>query len=302
MSFALEYLSPGGKPPSFEEIESWRLEIPQFEESAERDGARTWWYRNPDTSVYFVLALYEVRPTEGDAIGPCGLEASINHLRPTFFAEEAAPILASLAQCLGLGMGDGATGMPLISSVDSQEVFGEIVDLWQRGNQIAVDEAMEQGKKLHFLDPEAARRWWEYARRRGILREHLAQAKIAAEVPPVHFMKAPGTGKVVTIMAWENEGASLFPPSDYVVIDRTVETRKFLRKTSERKVAYLPTEALMRQIVGALRQVEAEGMTFRLLTAENTWRAAERIPNLPLEEDMSQFKALRPDQIVDQTP
>jgi len=302
MSFALEYLSPGGKPPSFEEIESWRLEIPQFEESAERDGVRTWWYRNADTSVYFVVSLYEVRPTEGDAPGPCGLEASINHLRPTFFAEEAAPILASLAQCLGLGMGDGATGMPLVSPVDSQEVFGEIVDLWQRGNQIAVDEAMEQGKKLHFLDPEATHRWWEYARRRGVLREHLAQAKIAAEVPPVHFMKAPGTGKVVTLMAWENEGPSVFPSSDYVVIDRTVETRKFLRKTSERKVAYLPTEALMRQIVGALRQVEAEGLTFRLLTAENTWRAAERIPNLPLEENMSQFKALRPDQIVDQAP
>jgi hypothetical protein len=302
MSFALEYLSPGGKPPSFEEIESWRLEIPQFEESAERDGVRTWWYRNADTGVYFVVSLYEVRPSEDGSLGPCGLEASVNHLRPTFFAEEAAPILASLAQCLGLGLADGATGMPLLSPAGSPEAFAEIVALWERGNQIAVDEAMEQGKRLHFLDPEAAHRWWEYARRRELLRGQLAQSKIAAEVPEVHFLKAPGTGKVVTAMSWENEGASLFPPSDYVVIDRTVETRRLFRKTSERKVAYLPTEALMRQIVAALRPIESEGMSYRLLTAENAWRAAERIPNLPLEEDMSQFKALRPDQIVDQAP
>lgn len=302
MSFALEFLSPGGIPPTFEQIEEWRLEIPQFEASTDRDGLRTWWYRNHDTGVYFVLSLYEVRPSDDDALGPCGLEASINHLRPSFFALEAAPILGSLAQCLALVPSDGATGTPLQSPPGTQALCEEMITLWSHGNMVAMDEAMESGRKLHLLDPQSTRRWWEYSRRRQAIQQQLQNTKIQAEVPQVHFLKIPASGKVVTAMAWENDGACVFPPCDYVVLDRTIETRKFLRKVSERKVSYLSTELFMKQVAAALRPIEVDGMSFRLLTAENAWRAAERIPNLPVEEDLSEFKPLRPDQILDEEP
>lgn len=302
MSFALEYLSPGGRPPSFEDIEEWRLEIPQFEASSERDGVRTWWYRNPDTSVYFVLSLYEVSPTDEDQLGPCGLEFSLNHLRPSFFAEEAAPVLGSLAQCLGLVPCDGATGNPLASAPGTDELCREIVTLWGHGNAVAVDEASQQGRRMHYLEPDSARRWWDYARRRQSLRELLAERQIEAEIPAVHFLKMPHSGKVVTAMAWENEGATLFPACDIMVIDRTIETRKLFRKTVERKVAYVSTEVFMRQIVGALKTIEVDGMPIRLLLQEDAWKAADRIPNLPLEDDLTDFKPLRPDQIIDEVP
>jgi hypothetical protein len=304
MSFALEYLSPGGRPPSFEEIEEWRLEIPHFENSTERDGVRTWWYRNPDTSVYFVLSLYAVKPTEDGTPGPCGLEFSLNHLRPSFFAEEAAPIMASLAQCLGLTPCDGSTGTPLAGRPDGEEIHREIVALWGHGNAVAIDDAAQQGRRLNFLHPEAARRWWEYSRRRQAARNLLSDRKIEAEVPALHFLKAPHSGKVVTAMAWENEGATLFPPCDIMVIDRTTETRKLFRKTVERKVAYVSTELFMRQIVGALKPFEVDGLNLRLLLQEDAWKAIERIPSLSqeLKEDISDFKPLRPDQILDEEP
>lgn len=300
MSFALEYLSPGGQPPSFEDIEEWRLDIPHFETSSERDGVRTWWYRNADTSVYFVLSLYEVSPSQDDALGPCGLEISLNHLRPTFFAAEAAPIMASLAQCLGLVPSDGSTGTPLQNAVGTDALHEEIIFLWSHGNAVAVSDAAQNGRRMNYLQPEAAHRWWEYSRRRMALRETLMERKIEAEVPAVHFLKAPHSGKVVTAMAWENEGATLFPPCDIMVIDRTIETRKLFRKTSERKIGYVSTEVFMRQIVGALKTIEVDGMPIRMLLQEDAWKAADRIPNLPLEDDLTDYKPLRPDQITDE--
>lgn len=300
MSFVLEYLSPGGRPPTFEDIEEWRLEIPCFENSSERDGARTWWYRNPDTNVYFVLSLYEVQPTEDEELGPCGLEISLNHLRPTFFVEEAAPILGSLAQCLGLVPCDGSTGNPFENPPGSDALVQEIVTMWGHGNAVAVEEAAEQNRRLHYVHPDTSRRWWEYSRRRAALKAILAERKIEAEVPQVHFLKHPHSGKVLTAMAWENEGATLFPPCDLMVIDRTIETRKLFRKTVERKVSYVSTEVFMRQIVGALKNFEADGISVRLLMQEDAWKAADRIPSLPLEEDISDFKPLRPDQIIDE--
>ncbi len=293
MSFVLEYLSVGGLRPDLSGFDAWTREADHFQEPVEQDGQKIWWYRNPYTNVYFSFSYRHVDPVGEEMWAPCGLEALVNHLRPEYFVHEAAPYLSALARDFGLVPRDADTGQVLSMDPDPED----IQSMWGEGNRMVREEASDQGKKIHMLPRETNDRWWEYSRRRKRMEEVLRREDPTLEVPEVHFLHSRPLDRILTAFSWKDLGATVFPVTDIVVIDRTEKHLLGLRK--ERKLSYVSYDALMRQVVGAMKTVDLEGMTFRILTKDNVWRAAERLPSIPQNEDLDVFQAINSTRVVD---
>jgi hypothetical protein len=293
MSLVLEYLSVGGMPPDLAGFDAWRRGIPHFQDPTDQDGMKVWWYNNPWTGVYFSVTCRAPEPVGGDIWAPSGLEALLNHLRPDYFAREAAPILSAISRDLGLVPRDGDTGQLLPMDPDPEA----IQDLWGQGNRHVRAETLEQGRRLHMLPLETNLKWWEYSRRRPIIEDALRREEPGIVVPELHFLHSRPLDRILLAFSWENEGPIVFPPSDIVILDRTEKRMLGFRK--ERKLAYVAQDALIRQIVGALKTIEIDGMPVRVLKRENTWRAAERLPLMTLNEDLDIFQNVPSSRIVD---
>ncbi len=293
MSLVLEYLSVGGLRPDLAGFDAWTREIECFQEPVEQDGQKIWWYRNPHTNVYFSVSHRHVDPVNEDVWAPCGLEALVNHMRPEYFVREAAPFLSALARDFGLVPRDADTGQILSMDPDPEEIQA----LWAEGDRMVRDEAQTQGKKVHKVAKETNDRWWDYSRRRPQLEALLRKEDPHLEVPEVHFLLSRPLDRILTAFSWKDHGATVFPPADLVVIDRTEKHLLGLRK--ERKLSYVSYDALMRQVVGAMKTIEIEGTVFRVLTRENAWRAAERLPSIPQNEDLDAFQNLHSTRVVD---
>jgi hypothetical protein len=293
MSLVLEYLTVGGIRPDVEGFDAWTRDIPFFQEPVEQEGHKVWWYRNPWTNVYFSVAFRNVDPLQEQLWAPCGLEAMVNHLRPSYFATEAAPFLAALCRDFGMLARDADTGQLLSMDPDPEQVER----LWEPGNRQVRDEALEQGKKIHRLSREANVRWWEYSRRRPVLQETLRKEDPSIEVPEIHFLHSRPLDRILTAFSWGSGTGTVFPACDFVILDRV--ERHFLGLRKERKLTYVSYDALVRQVVGALRTVEVDGAQFRILTSENAWRAMERLPSIPQNEDLDSFQNIHSTRVVD---
>jgi hypothetical protein len=293
MSFVLEYLTVGGVRPDLEGFDAWTRESPLFQEAVEQDDHKVWWYRNPWTNVYFSVSYRYVDPLQDQLWAPSGLEAMVNHLRPDYFALEAAPYLAAIARDFGMLARDADSGQLL--SMDPEP--DQIERLWDVGNRLVRDDAIEQGKRIHRLSGEANRRWWEYSRRRSALQEFLRREDPRIEVPEIHFLHSRSLDRILTAFAWKDGSGTVFPASDLVVIDRT--EKHFLGLKKERKLTYVSYDALVRQVVAALRNVEFEGVSFRYLSTENAWRAVERLASIPQNEDLDSFQNIHSTRVVD---
>lgn len=293
MSLVLEYLSIGGLRPDLAGFDSWRREIAHFQEPVEQEGVRTWWYNNPWTGVYFSVSYRHQDPVDGDLWAPSGMEALLNHLRPDYFAREAGPILSAISRDFGLVLRDADTGKILNMDPDPEV----ILQIWAEGNRHVREETLDQGRRLHVVPLETNLRWWEYSRRRPLIEEALRREEPGIAVPELHFLHSRPLDRLQVAFSWENEGATVFPPADLVILDRT--EKKFLGFKKERKLAYVAHEALMRQIIGALKTIEVDGFPVRILTRENAWRAAERLPMLPLNEELDVFQHVPASRIAD---
>lgn len=293
MSLILEYLSVGGLRPDLAGFDAWTREVSYFQEPVEQDGQKIWWYRNPCTNVYFSVSFRHVDPVNEEMWAPSGLEALVNHMRPEYFVREAAPFLSALARDFGLVPRDADTGRILSMDPDPEEIHA----MWAEGNRMVREEAVDQGKKVHIVPKETNDRWWEYSRRRHRLEETLRKEDPEIEVPEIHFLHSRPLDRILTAFSWKDHGATVFPPSDIVVIDRTEKHMLGFRK--ERKLSYVSYDALMRQVVGAMKSVEIDGMVYRVLTKDNAWRAAERLPAIPQNEDLDAFQNVHSTRVVD---
>lgn len=293
MSLVLEYLSVGGMPPDLAGFDSWRREIAHFQEPTVQDGSKVWWYNNPWTGVYFSVTCHPPEPLGGDLWAPSGMEALLNHLRPDYFAREAAPILTAISREFGLVPRDGDTGQILPMDPDPEA----IVELWSVGNRHVRTETLDQGRRLHMVPLETNLKWWDYSRRRPLIEEALRREDPGIAVPELHFLHSRPLDRLQLAFSWENEGPTVFPPADLVILDRT--EKRMLGWRKERKLAYVAQDALMRQIVGALKTIEVDGFQVRVLTRENAWRAADRLPTLPLNEDLDVFQNVPASRIAD---
>jgi len=293
MSFILEYLSAGGQHPDIAGFDAWRREIPYFQDPVDQDGQRTWWYNNPWTGVYFSVAWRPQDVPGGDVWAPSGLEALLNHLRPDYFAREAAPILSGISREFGLVPRDGDTGQILPIDPDPEVVLG----VWSHGNRQVREETLDQGRRLHMVPLETNLKWWEYSRRRPFIEEALRREEPGIAVPELHFLHSRPLDRIQLAFSWENEGGTVFPPADLVILDRL--EKRFLGFKKERKLAYVPQDALIRQIVGALKTIDVDGYPVRVLTRENAWRAAERLPMMTLNEDLDVFQNVPASRIAD---
>lgn len=296
MSLILEYLSVGGLRPDLAGFDAWTREVDHFQEPVEQDGQKIWWYRNPFTNAYFSVSYRHVDPVNEEMWAPSGLEALVNHMRPEYFVREAAPFLSALARDFGLVPRDADTGQILSMDPDPDDILA----MWAEGNRMVREEAVDQGKKVHIVPKETNDRWWEYSRRRPRLEETLRKEDPEIEVPEIHFLHSRPLDRILTAFSWKDHGATVFPPSDIVVIDRTEKHMLGFRK--ERKLSYVSYDALMRQVVGAMKSVEIDGMVYRVLTKDNAWRAAERLPAIPQNEDLDAFQNVHSTRVVDDAP
>jgi len=293
MSFVLEFLTVGGIRPDVEGFDAWTRDVPFFQEPVEQDDHKVWWYRNPWTNVYFSVAYRYADPLQEQLWAPCGLEAMVNHLRPDYFVREAAPYLAALARDFGMLARDAESGQLL--SMDPEPEA--IERMWQEGNRQVKEEALDQGKRVHRLSAESNLRWWEYSRRRPALQEALRKEDARIEVPEIHFLHSRPLDRILTAFAWKDGSGTVFPAVDLVIIDRT--EKHFLGLKKERKLTYVSYDALLRQVVGALRNAEVDGAIFRILSSDNAWRAVERLPAIPQNEDLDSFQNIHSTRVVD---
>lgn len=293
MSLVLEFMTVGGVRPDLESFEAWVAEISPFQVPIEQEGHRVWWYRNPLTNVYFSISYRHVDPLEEDIWAPCGLEATINHLRPSYFAREASNYLAAMVREFGMLARDADTGQLLSMDPEPEHVER----LWELGNRHVREDAISQGRKPHTVTREANLRWWEYSRRRADLLAKLRTEDPAIVVPEVHFLHSRTLGRVLTAFSWKDGVGTVFPPCDLVIIERNEKHLLGFRK--ERKLTYVSYDALIRQIVGALKTVELDSQPYRYLTGDNSWRALERLPSIPQNEDIESYSHVDSARVTD---
>jgi hypothetical protein len=249
------------------------------------NGELGWVYSNEATGVYFTLAEDELLepPAENDPIGRY-IVCSLNYLRPSFFVDEAVPVILDLASAAGLTVRDPQLeGIPRPpGAID----LAAIREIWQSTTRAWV-ERMDYSEQPPRMDPSAANALWRYNAGRPELesREEL--------FVPTLFVRRKRTepDRALRCVTWGPGLGLVFPPADVVA----VVTERRLGPIAMGKTLRFVSYAAFVDALGELAQPEGDLLR---LTIEDANRATSRVKKLDGLSDDS-YEAIGYDGFVD---
>ncbi|HXA29534.1 MAG TPA: hypothetical protein VN193_12415 [Candidatus Angelobacter sp.] len=226
-------------------------------------------YDNADTGAHWLLAW------EGDA-----LSASLDYVRPTFFAVEAIEELTALAHALDLAPTLGGTPLDTAS----------LLRAWTDGNAVAIEALRRHGQLPPYMPPDRAHAWWVYT----LARPNLArQLHDSAFVPSATLVSGGDSTTVERLVTWPDAIACVLPPCEHLVLLRSHDgsgAPPFDARLAAHDDVVVALDDLL------VRAASVAGL--RLLPATQSAAAAERLASLRTEP-MHRFDTVRPDGFVD---
>ncbi len=230
-------------------------------------------YRNPDTAV---VAGFEVEDPAGLAgrlpakIRSVGLRFRLPWRRPSFFAQEAMPLLVELAERVGLMVAPAHLGSNALKA--QAATLSELVNLWHAGNEQAVRRQAQV--PLPRMNPERSERWWLYQSRKQELHRRMGDGVFV----PTLVAVAPGrrTDDLQLHITWTDGIPLLLPQCDLVtLLDGTRPSEFKIRGTA----AYAAVRTALEPF---LDSIDVEGLgAVPLLTPKRAKEVRSVYLNLP---------------------
>lgn len=151
------------------------------------------------------------RPIPENFTDSC-LTLVIELARPPFFATEAFDAAAKLAHKFNLLLLLPGSTKP---SVPDKKQF---ISHYEKENLIAVEKARKKGDIIPYLPKKILLYWWKYASCLSGLQKTFGSASVA--VPPLYILQLKNTSKAITAFPWIRTRPTIFPQSDYVIVER----------------------------------------------------------------------------------
>lgn len=286
MSFDLYFCRQDGSAPTVAELKEYFAALPFFNVQDVAAGGVEFWYQNEATGVYCDFSYSPLDADELEGCGSSGLSFNLNYNRPSFFAYETMPLVEAFCKHFNLMVEDSqeeTTGSALAS---------DLIESWRAHNIRAMgamrEVAKEEDMELHYIPEERATVWWRYMSVREAIEESMTEDVF---VPSLFILLSP-TQNPFTMMLWPKGIAQLFPPCEYVYIQR--ERKQMLRTKEE--TGLVPYESVIATIEPLLDIYQFRGLEIKYLTPEKAPRVIPLIQTLLLQPiDLSQHTRLGSD-------
>ena len=288
MSFDLHLCRATGDSAGAAEVDAAMSEIPRCRRA---DGdPPSWLYFNPATRAYCQFDL-EPSASEEAIAEACSLEpyrgafltASVNYLRPSFFADELMPVVARLCERLDALVVDPQaedSDEPQPAPVDEAGLAAS----WRRSNARAVAAARGQGTKLRVWTRDRADSWWRYQCCKDALQDRIEHAF----VPTLGLFTHGDDGAVKSVVVWTDFMPIVAPSCDVYCILR--HKRGLLSAKVKDVFEWTEAETVRRLVGGRARSIESEAGPLEIFDEAAAAHLAANVKSLALRPDWNRFK------------
>ena len=273
MSFDLYFCRPDGSLPSVPELKEYFSASPFFQVTDVSEGGVEFWYQNEATGVYCSFSYSPLDANELAGCGSSGLSFNLNYNRPSFFAYETMPLVEAFSERFNLLVEDSQE-----ETVGRANASG-LIESWRSHNAKAMgamtEVAKEEDVELHYLHEQRATGWWRYMRVRQEIEDTMTEDVF---IPSLMLLMSPEK-QLFTMMVGPKGIAQLFPPCDYVYVQRE---KKRLFGTRE-EIGLVPYNSVLKTIEPILDVYQFRDLQLKYLSPDQTQSASRLIQTLNLE-------------------
>ncbi len=292
MSFDLYFCRKDGNNLDFSAIKAWAETYHPFE-----IGDAQLSYHNDATGVYFSLDFESPEQTDqGESPVPAdipysGLSFNLNFIRPSFFAFEAMPIVADLANRFGLSILDPQRdGNSQPGEVNAQT----LIESWQKSNRWAVSAYPDTGGSLPpRMRPDKSLFLWQYSTSKSELEGVCGENLFVPRLFPFRG-KASSTAEISVVCG---EGVwMVVPPCDWVIVMRK---KKRAFRAPENETVAISRETFDVVTAEWLKPFEWRIPEFKLIPREAVERVAKALWAVERRLSKDEFETLPFDGFID---
>lgn len=214
MSYDLRFIAREEAMPTADAIEAHFRARNFFAVTTMPEGRIAADYHNTDTGVICSFAFDPSATStlqelpEGHAV--TGLTFEVGYFRPTYFALEAFPLVATFAEAFGLLLEDAQRGTVAAPDVDA------LVEKWKSANAWAIRSMPAKGG-MRYLPEEYTNHWWRMMMAKRSTADLLGDEPIF--YPDVIILLRPDNTAIKTIV-WPDGIPQFFPECNYVYVGR----------------------------------------------------------------------------------
>lgn len=264
MSYDLELCHPEGTLPKVSELGAVLRPFLHFRKN-KTDAGSQFWYENRATGVYFSIDYVPLKAVKSgkpnpaqqpDALHP-GIAFNMNLARPSFFADEAMPIVAAVATQLGLWVLDPQSAPEMKSLCPEPPDAKALIRRWKDNNKWAIAAARKAGANTAAMPtctPRAARDWHEYQFHRAEIDRQLLSQGRDIFIPSLMLMvETQGQMRVRHAFVWPEGIPSVFPMADLILLGKDNGGDKELRAAKAVAVRRVVGRRLRQERLGGIR-------------------------------------------------
>lgn len=259
-------------------------------------------YQNLNTGVYGSFSYTPMEenddfPFEWREHGATGLSASINFLRPSFFALEFMSEIEALCKAndllvLDTNNGNDEKPKPCVTS--------ELISSWEQNNLALAIPAAAQIKILPpYLAKDKSLYLWNYSRAQGSLEKRFESDDIF--VPKLIPVKRKNENQVKTVISWADGIPIVLPTCDIIILQK-VHSRGFLGIGKKEEVGWIKYDSVMNAIKPHLRKCTAkdpQALEMFVVPPQNANKVKEALLKVPFDGNVDEFEALGMDGFID---
>ena len=263
-------------------------------------------YHNPDTGVYFGFAFDEVDETEETISIPTGYKrtgfvASINLIRPRFFAEEMMPIVEDICANLGLLVIDPQNHAISGDGSPKEANSQELIESWAKRNKTAImifkeHVGLPHGGLPPYISRDKAEYWWDYQFHYQDLTNEFDGNVF---VPNILLVKKSAENEVTTAITWSDSIPFIFPECDQVILVNTKQKRFLSRKPSPKIMGVIRSDILIDKLGHELQTVNSSIGDIKALFPDQAKSAKEIFYKLKRELSPISFQGIASDNMID---
>jgi hypothetical protein len=299
MSFDLIFCKTKGKADASMLLEYFRsrkhMSCEQHEDTFEVT------YQNLDTGVYgsFYYTPLENNddfPPEWREHGATGLSASINFLRPSFFALEFMSEIEALCKANDLLVLDSNNGN---DEKPKPCVAAELISSWEQNNLSFIPAAAQANILPPYLAKDKSLYLWNYSRAHGSLEKRFESDDVF--VPKLIPVKRKNENQVKTVISWA-DGIPIVLPTCDIVILKKVHSKGFLGIGKKEEFGWIRFDSVVNAIKPHLRNYTVKDfpiLEMFIATAATTNKVKEALLKVPFDGDVDEFEAVGMDGFID---
>lgn len=250
------------------------------------ENSNQWTYENQDTGVYFGIDLNEQNSEEEIEIWDnfskfdnLNFNFTINFIRPNFFGYETFPILDKIIEDLDLYILNPQDEI----DPDNPRKYekGYLEKQWIEHNEKMILQNFEEFQ-VDFYPKEKSDYLWSFQYNREDLQNSVTEDIFVAGY---FLIKRKSDGKLYSFCVWPSHIPIIFPPVDFVIIQK--EYKRLFKTVKESGLVSF--ETIANEFGKYIENVECEIPNLKAIRPHNAEKIAKEFNSLKIEFDTKKF-------------